>query len=365
MASTYTTNLRLDKQGVGDNDSTWGTVLNTQLDLIEDSVAGHVSVALIAGSNTLSTANGSSDTARNMMLTFSGALASQTTVVAPDVEKLYIVRNNTTGGQTVTFKNSAGTGISIPTSAALFVFCDGTSTRYAAPAMEGAKPVFTSVSASVGRFTIVNVAATISAAHGSFVSVSSTNGTINTLSVPSVLNANAVNVSAGVSATSLTAQRVSVSGMSANGVVSVSALNVFGTVSATTGNITTFTAVGVSTSTLTATAVSASTGVFTSITLNSQALAPIFAYGRVDSAGTLLAGSNVAAVSSLSTGVKRIVFTSAAGTANYSIGALGIEPGVSFTINVYGTSTSAGGFTIETRASALGNYGFSFLVFGG
>ena len=46
MASTYTTRLRLEKQGDGENPNTWGQKLNQSvIDLIDDSIAGYVSVS--------------------------------------------------------------------------------------------------------------------------------------------------------------------------------------------------------------------------------------------------------------------------------------------------------------------------------
>ena len=36
MASTYTTNLRLTKQGDGDNPNTWGEVLNNVISLVDN-----------------------------------------------------------------------------------------------------------------------------------------------------------------------------------------------------------------------------------------------------------------------------------------------------------------------------------------
>ena len=40
MASSYTSRIRLTKQGDGDNPNTWGTVLNDQvIDIIDDAIA--------------------------------------------------------------------------------------------------------------------------------------------------------------------------------------------------------------------------------------------------------------------------------------------------------------------------------------
>ena len=46
MASTYTTNLRLTKQGDGDNPNTWGEVLNNVISLVDQAVASYTTVSL-------------------------------------------------------------------------------------------------------------------------------------------------------------------------------------------------------------------------------------------------------------------------------------------------------------------------------
>ena len=46
MSSTYTTNLRLTKQGDGDNPNTWGEVLNNVISLVDQAVASDANMAL-------------------------------------------------------------------------------------------------------------------------------------------------------------------------------------------------------------------------------------------------------------------------------------------------------------------------------
>jgi len=47
MASTYTTNLRLTKQGDGDNPNSWGQVLNDGvISLADEAIAGYTTVSI-------------------------------------------------------------------------------------------------------------------------------------------------------------------------------------------------------------------------------------------------------------------------------------------------------------------------------
>lgn len=125
--TTYSDLLRLALQGTGENDTTWGDVLNSAVfELIEDSIAGMVSISLAAGNVTLSASNGATDQARFAMLNFTGTLASSRTVTVPSSTKFYLAINSTAGAQTVTLKTAAGTGISLPAGKALWLYCNAT-----------------------------------------------------------------------------------------------------------------------------------------------------------------------------------------------------------------------------------------------
>lgn len=124
----YTDILRLALQETNENANSWGQVLNQAVfELMEDAVAGLIDISLDAGSVTLTANQGAVDQARYMILDLTGtSLASSRDVTVPNLSKLYLVRNSTTGGQTITVKTAAGTGVTIPDSSAIWVFCDGT-----------------------------------------------------------------------------------------------------------------------------------------------------------------------------------------------------------------------------------------------
>lgn len=131
MASTYSTNLRLELIGTGEQQGTWGTTTNTNLGtLLEEAIGGYISVAVTDGADTtLTTNNGAADQSRNMVINLTGALTATRNVICPAIEKLYVVKNATTGGQSVVFKVSGQTGVTIPNGTIEFLYVDGTDAR--------------------------------------------------------------------------------------------------------------------------------------------------------------------------------------------------------------------------------------------
>lgn len=112
MASSYSSRIRLEKQGTGENANTWGARLNSNMiDLVDAAVAGVTAVDVDGqgGSGVTLTANdGSADQARSFGLRMTGALSADVTVsysTAP--EKIYFVNNETTGGYNVIMDNGS------------------------------------------------------------------------------------------------------------------------------------------------------------------------------------------------------------------------------------------------------------------
>jgi len=127
MASTYSPSLRLELMGTGDQSGTWGVTTNTNLGtLLEQSITGYLSKAMADTNQTLTSLDGASDEARNMVVEVTGALTGAKNVIVPTAEKIYLAKNSTTGGFAVTFKTSAGTGVAVAAGTAQWVYCDGT-----------------------------------------------------------------------------------------------------------------------------------------------------------------------------------------------------------------------------------------------
>lgn len=127
MPSTYSSTLRLELIGAGEQDGTWGTTTNTNLGtLIEQAITGVESITMADANYTLSNFNGLPDEARNAVLVMTGTLTGVRSVITPAVEKLYVVKNSTSGGFGITIKTASGSGVTVPTGATQIVYCDGT-----------------------------------------------------------------------------------------------------------------------------------------------------------------------------------------------------------------------------------------------
>jgi hypothetical protein len=128
MASTYSTDLKLELMATGENAGTWGTKTNTNLNLIQQAIAGFQAIDVAASDVTLVMTDASISNARNMVLKFTGTLTATRTVNLPDsIEKFYILQDATTHGAfTLTFKTVSGTGFTLDEGKIHAGFSDGT-----------------------------------------------------------------------------------------------------------------------------------------------------------------------------------------------------------------------------------------------
>ena len=136
MASSYTSRIRLTKQGDGDNPNSWGTVLNDGvISLVDDAIAAYTTVEIGANATvTLSAVNGGSDVPRSAFLEVKGSVGGTNNTISliiPANSKSYVINNvvsaNTTASDIVKIKTASGDGYNIPFGAVGLVVCDGTS----------------------------------------------------------------------------------------------------------------------------------------------------------------------------------------------------------------------------------------------
>jgi hypothetical protein len=130
MPSTYTDILRLELQADGENDGTWGQILNDNvIALVEDAIAGTADVSTTGGTTALTTNDGAEDQARKRAINVTGSLASDAIIEVPAQTKPYRVINGTSGSFTVEVLvsgQSAGNGVVVPQGFQQEVWCDGT-----------------------------------------------------------------------------------------------------------------------------------------------------------------------------------------------------------------------------------------------
>ena len=113
MASSYSTDLKLELMVTGENSGTWGDITNTNLVLLQQSIAGYEEVSIAGGAQTtaLVMSNATLSNARNAVIKFTGTITGNQIVTVPDgIEKTYTFINGTSGNFTVQIKTVSGTG---------------------------------------------------------------------------------------------------------------------------------------------------------------------------------------------------------------------------------------------------------------
>jgi len=127
--ATYVNNLRLKEITTGDEDGTWGTSTNTNLELITDAL-GYGTKQFAADSNeTFTIPDATADGARALYLKFTSAVSltgTRTATLGPNtVSKMWMIENATTGGQSIAIKQGSGAEVTIGTGEKVFVYTDG------------------------------------------------------------------------------------------------------------------------------------------------------------------------------------------------------------------------------------------------
>ena len=125
MASTYSP-LKFELIGTGEQDGTWGNTTNTNLGTaVEQAITGTGDITFTSSDVTLTLANSNAaQVARNLRLVLIGTSGGARQLIVPPIEKQYIIKNEL--ADTVTVKNSSGTGIGVPSGKTMVVFNDGT-----------------------------------------------------------------------------------------------------------------------------------------------------------------------------------------------------------------------------------------------
>ena len=116
MASTFSP-LGIELMATGENAGTWGTKTNTNLQLFEQLTGGYAAKSIAGGVQTtaLTIVDGNTTgTGQFRMIEFTGTITGNQIVTIPnDVETFYMLRNSTSGANTVEFKYATGSGSSV------------------------------------------------------------------------------------------------------------------------------------------------------------------------------------------------------------------------------------------------------------
>lgn len=135
MASTYSS-LKIELIGTGEQVGTWGNTTNTNLGTaLEEAIVGMAVADFPTDADLTLTFvnNNASQIARHFVLDVTSSVSLSTTrnLIVPNIEKPYLVRNNTAGDQAIVVTNATGSGVTVPNGKAVFVYNDGTNVKYA------------------------------------------------------------------------------------------------------------------------------------------------------------------------------------------------------------------------------------------
>ena len=130
MASSTSNDLKLELITTGEKSGTWGTITNTNLQILEQAASGYLSLAVGSADVALSLANYATSNGKNLYYKLTGTLTANRTVTMPDTaERVFIVEDATSRSSslfTLTVKTVSGTGVTIPVGAKVILYSDGT-----------------------------------------------------------------------------------------------------------------------------------------------------------------------------------------------------------------------------------------------
>ena len=132
MASSYSSDLKLELVTTGEKAGLWGTITNTNLQILQQAASGYLSLAVGGADVTLALDNGATSNGKNLYIKLTGTLTANRTVTMPaGAERVFIIEDTTVRGtlnRTLSVLTASGTALAIPTGAVMLVKSDGTNT---------------------------------------------------------------------------------------------------------------------------------------------------------------------------------------------------------------------------------------------
>jgi hypothetical protein len=128
MASTYS-DLKIELIGTGEQVGTWGATTNANLGTaLEEAIVESADVAFSSSDVTLTLTNtNATQSARHLRLNLTGTSGGARNLILGSgcqIEKPYVINNGL--ADTVTVKNTTGTGIAVPAGKSMWVYNNGT-----------------------------------------------------------------------------------------------------------------------------------------------------------------------------------------------------------------------------------------------
>jgi hypothetical protein len=127
--ATYVNNLRLKEITTGDEDGTWGTSTNTNLELITDGFSYGTKEMAADANETFTMPDATADDTRSFYLKITSAVsltATREITLGPNtVSKVWMIENATSGSQIITIKQGSGATVNVANGSKVMVVTDG------------------------------------------------------------------------------------------------------------------------------------------------------------------------------------------------------------------------------------------------
>jgi hypothetical protein len=154
MASSYSSDLKLEIITTGEKAGLWGTVTNSNLEILQQAASGYLVVDMAGADVTLALTDGAVSNGKNLYFKLTGTLAANRTLTMPaGAERIFIIEDATNRNTTKTLsvKTASGTALAVPIGAVMLVKSDGTNTTKAITE----KGYFTITSSAITAYTAV------------------------------------------------------------------------------------------------------------------------------------------------------------------------------------------------------------------
>jgi len=156
MASSYSTDLKLELVATGEKAGLWGSITNTNLQILEQAASGYLSLNVGNADVTLTLVNGGESNGKNLYFKLTGTLAGNRTLTMPNnAERVFIIEDatdrTTANKYTLSVKATNGTAIAVPVKAVMLLKSDGTNVTKAITE----KGYFTITSSAITAYTAV------------------------------------------------------------------------------------------------------------------------------------------------------------------------------------------------------------------
>ena len=156
MASSYSTDLKLELVATGEKAGLWGSITNTNLQILEQAASGYLSLNVGNADVTLTLVNGGESNGKNLYFKLTGTLAGNRTLTMPNnAERVFIIEDatdrTTANKYTLSVKATNGTAIAVPVKAIMLLKSDGTNVTKAITE----KGYFTITSSAITAYTAI------------------------------------------------------------------------------------------------------------------------------------------------------------------------------------------------------------------